>query len=126
MLASWKKSYDKPRQHIKKQRHYCYHLSHPYHPHATNSYPQSMSACYFFKSYLQPINLLSTRVHCFRIENVLPSVRLLTLFSTILINSFNHTFDDLCTKRMGTSGVSGLETAQSRGGYGRLPRLPPS
>ena len=22
MLASWKKSYDKPRQHIKKQRHY--------------------------------------------------------------------------------------------------------
>ena len=22
MLTSWKKSYDKPRQHIKKQRHY--------------------------------------------------------------------------------------------------------
>ena len=23
MLAPWKKSYNKPRQHIKKQRHYC-------------------------------------------------------------------------------------------------------
>ena len=36
---------------------------------------------------------------------------LLTLFSAILINSFNHTFDDLPTKSMGTSGVLGLETA---------------
>ena len=23
MLTPWKKSYDQPRQHIKKQRHYC-------------------------------------------------------------------------------------------------------
>ena len=29
MLASWKKSYDKPRQHIKKQRH-CFANKGPY------------------------------------------------------------------------------------------------
>ena len=28
MLAPWKKSYDQPRQHIKKQRHYCANIGH--------------------------------------------------------------------------------------------------
>ena len=57
MLAPWKKSYDQPRQHIKKQRHYFVHKG-----------PSSQSYWFFQWSCMDDEIWTMKKAECYRID----------------------------------------------------------